>query len=100
MRQVFKLKAQPHQFILIGFGRLFSRGQDEFQNFSVFQQGIINVSYKATMTSPGFLLVVIVVAAIVIAEFFINSSLQGLSAGKTDFCIWRNRHGKGFRPLR
>ena len=66
----------------------------------IFQQGIVNVSYKAAMTSFRFLLVIIVVTAIVIAEFFINSSFQGLSAGKTASDFSSCRHCKGFNPLR
>jgi hypothetical protein len=100
MGKPFKLEAKPQQLILIGFGRLFSAGQKGFQYFSVFQQGIVNVSYKAAMASFGFLLVIIIVAAIVITEFFINSSFQGFSAGKTAFGIHRHRHGIDFNPLR
>jgi hypothetical protein len=44
----------------------------------------------------GFLLVIVVVAAIIIAEFFINSSFQDLPAGQTGFYFCRCRHGKGF----
>ena len=51
------------------------------------------------MTSFGFLLVVVVIAAIIIAEFLINSSFQCFSAGKTGFSS-RYRHSKDFRQSR
>jgi hypothetical protein len=100
MGKPFELKSKPQQLILIGPGRFFPILQDGFQYFSVFQQRIVNIPYKAAMASFGFLLVVIVVAAIVIAEFFINSSFERLTTGKTGFGIRRRRHGKGFNPLR
>jgi hypothetical protein len=87
MCQVFKLETKPHQLILIRFCCFLAVGQKGLQYFPVFQQGIINVSYKAAMASLCFLLVIIIVAAIIVAEFFINSSFQGLPAGKTVFVI-------------
>lgn len=96
MGEVFKLKAEALQFIFIGFGRLFSIGQYGLQHFSVFEQGIINISYKAAMAALRFLLVIIVVAAVIIAKFFIYTAFYGFPAGKAVFCF-RCSHSNGFR---
>lgn len=74
MCDVFELEPEPLQFIFIGFGRFFSFRQNRLKNLPVFQQCVVDVAHKCAVASPGFLLVVIIVAAIVITEFFVDSS--------------------------
>jgi len=55
-----------------------------FQNSSVFDQGIIDI--PDNVHCLAFQLIVIIIAAIVITEFFIGSALHRIAAIKT-FCI-------------
>lgn len=72
MGEVFELKTQALQFVLICFCRFFSVRQQRLENFSVLQQRIIDISYKIAVTALCFLLVIVIIPAVIITEFFIN----------------------------
>jgi len=72
---VGKMKPETLQFIPVGFGGFFSIGQNTSKDPAVFQQGIVDVSHIGAVIPFGLLLVVVIITAIIITEFFVASSL-------------------------
>lgn len=82
MGKVPELEPEPLQFIPAGFGGFFRFGQEAFQHFPVFQQSVVDVPDQGTLVALGFLNVVVVVAAIIVAEFLIDPAPQYGAAGQ------------------
>jgi hypothetical protein len=95
-----ELKALLQQFFFGQLLHLFC-SQRRFQNPAVFQKGIVDVPNE-WCGSGCFLAVVVRIAAIVIAEFFVGPAVQAFSTGKT-FAFYSSRFehsdGKIINPL-
>jgi hypothetical protein len=81
VRDVLELKPFLHQLVAGDFRDLFASGENAFQYPTVFRQCVVDVPDQ--VATPGFKLVIVIIPAIVITEFFICSTFYRLVATKT-----------------